>query len=599
MSHGGDLIARVLQRHGVTTLFTLCGGHISPILVGAKALGIRIVDTRHEVDAVFAADATARLTGIPGVAAVTAGPGLTNTITAIKNAQMAQSPVILLGGATATVLKGRGSLQDIDQQALMAPHVKWQGSARRVRELVPLLETAFAMACEGLPGPVFLECPVDLLYPEETTREWYGVVEKPGAKKPSFSKRLELMYLRNHLRKAFSKGGDFRGASDPVETESTSAAKDGGATGGRSLAGLSPSAGSLRRAVRALARADRPLVLVGSQTMLHARPAAALRAALEQLGAPVYLSGMARGLLGGAHPLLRRHKRREALREADCVVLLGVPADFRLDYGRHIRRDATLISANRSAEDLDKNRRPQIAALADPALFLEELAERASGLHSRWNDWLQILRERDLERESEIAAQVQETPAEGLNPLRLLRDLDDFLADDAVLVADGGDFVGTASYVVRARGPLGWLDPGVFGTLGVGGGFALGAKLARPDSEVWILYGDGSVAYSLMEFDTFARHRVPVIALVGNDASWAQIARDQIAVLGDDVGTVLASTDYELAAEALGGKGLSIDHPDEIVPAFEQARVWAKAGHPVLLNARLARSEFRKGSISL
>nr|MBP9826788.1 thiamine pyrophosphate-binding protein [Thermoanaerobaculia bacterium] len=179
MSHGGDRIAEVLQRQGVKTLFTLCGGHISPILVGAKALGIRVVDTRHEVDAVFAADATARLTGVPGVAAVTAGPGLTNTITAVKNAQMAQSPVVILGGATATVLKGRGSLQDIDQQALMAPHVKWQGSARRVRELAPLLETAFAAAREGVPGPVFLECPVDLLYPEATAREWYGVLPKP------------------------------------------------------------------------------------------------------------------------------------------------------------------------------------------------------------------------------------------------------------------------------------------------------------------------------------------------------------------------------------------------------------------------------------
>ena len=170
MSHGGDRIAEVLQRQGVKTLFTLCGGHISPILVGAKALGIRIVDTRHEVDAVFAADATARLTGIPGVAAVTAGPGLTNSITAVKNAQMAQSPVVILGGATATVLKGRGSLQDIDQQSLMAPHVKWQGSARRVRELAPLLETAFAMAREGVPGPVFLECPVESHVPARPAR---------------------------------------------------------------------------------------------------------------------------------------------------------------------------------------------------------------------------------------------------------------------------------------------------------------------------------------------------------------------------------------------------------------------------------------------
>ena len=582
MSHGGDRIAEVLQRQGVKTLFTLCGGHISPILVGAKALGIRVVDTRHEVDAVFAADATARLTGIPGVAAVTAGPGLTNTITAVKNARMAQSPVVILGGATATVLKGRGSLQDIDQQALMAPHVKWQGSARRVRELAPLLETAFALAREGVPGPVFLECPVDLLYPEATAREWYGVIPKEGERRPTFGKRLERWYLSRHLDRVFDRA-DERPAPALLPVAP------------------SPRSGPVRRAARALARADRPLLLVGSQAMLHATSAVDLRRAIEQLGLPVYLSGMARGLLGAAHPLLRRHQRRDALRAADCVVLAGVPSDFRLDYGRHVGRKATLIAANRSAEDLERNRRPKIGALADPAMFLAELADEASGLHARWREWLEQLAASDEVREQEIAGQADADPGagSGLNPLRLLRDLDAFLEDDAVLVADGGDFVGTASYIVRARSPFGWLDPGVFGTLGVGGGFALGAKVARPESEVWILYGDGSVAYSLMEFDTFVRHGIPVIALVGNDASWAQIARDQVAVLGDDVGTVLASTDYELAAEALGGKGLAIDHPDEIAPAFAQARVWAKAGHPVLLNARLTRSEFRKGSISL
>lgn len=586
MSHGGDRIAEVLQRQGVKTLFTLCGGHISPILVGAKALGIRVIDTRHEVDAVFAADATARLTGIPGVAAVTAGPGLTNTITAVKNAQMAQSPVVVLGGATATVLKGRGSLQDIDQQALMAPHVKWQGSARRVRELAPLLETAFAAAREGVPGPVFLECPVDLLYPEATAREWYGVIPKAGERPPSLSKRLERWYLSRHLDRVFDRADE---ACRPAPLP----------------AAPTPGRSAVRRTAKALARAERPLLLVGSQAMLHALSAVELRRAIEQIGMPVYLSGMARGLLGAMHPLLCRHKRREALREADCVLLAGVPADFRLDYGRHVGRKATLIAANRSAEDLEKNRRPRIGAQADPALFLAELADEAAGLHARWREWGEQLAVRDAEREQEIFAQaaVDPVPGEsgvtGLNPLHLLRLLDDFLGDDAVLVADGGDFVGTASYIVRGRSPFGWLDPGVFGTLGVGGGFALGAKVARPESEVWILYGDGSVAYSLMEFDTFVRHGVPVIALVGNDASWAQIARDQVAVLGDDVGTVLASTDYHFAAEALGGKGLSIDHPDEIAPAFAQARAWARAGHPVLLNARLSRSEFRKGSISL
>ena len=443
MSHGGDRIAEVLQKQGVKTLFTLCGGHISPILVGAKALGIRVIDTRHEVDAVFAADATARLTGVPGVAAVTAGPGLTNTITAVKNARMAQSPVVVLGGATATVLKGRGSLQDIDQQSLMAPHVKWQGSARRVRELAPLLETAFAMAREGVPGPVFLECPVDLLYPEETAREWYGVTPKspkPGERPPALGQRMERWYLSHHLDRVFHRAGELTPeAPRPVAP--------------------APNPGTVRRAARALGRADRPLLLVGSQAMLHALAPSDLRQAIERLGLPVYLSGMARGLLGAEHPLLRRHRRREALRESDCVLLAGVPSDFRLDYGRHIGRRSTLIAVNRSAEDLEKNRRPKIGALADPALFLAELSEEASGFQARWREWIEQLAVRDAERESEIALQGAAEPDSflpesfGLNPLRLLRDLDAFLEDDALLIADGGDFVGTASYVVRARAP--------------------------------------------------------------------------------------------------------------------------------------------------
>jgi acetolactate synthase-like protein len=201
-NHGGDEVAGVLARHGARTLFTLCGGHISPILVAAKARGLRVVDTRHEANAVFAADATARLTGRPGVAAVTAGPGLTNVATAVQNARMAQSPLLLLGGATATVLKGRGSLQDIDQQGLAAPLFKWQGRARRVRELAPLVEEALWRAQEGVPGPVFVECPVDLLYPEALIRDWYGVA-KP-LERPTLGKRIERAYLTAHLARLFA-----------------------------------------------------------------------------------------------------------------------------------------------------------------------------------------------------------------------------------------------------------------------------------------------------------------------------------------------------------------------------------------------------------
>ena len=354
----------------------------------------------------------------------------------------------------------------------------------------------------------------------------------------------------------------------------------------------------MRRAARALARAARPVVVVGSQATLAAAEVGELAAALERLGIPVYLSGGARGLLGARHPLLLRHRRKEALREADCVLLAGVPCDFRLDYGRSIPRRATLVAANRSRADLVLNRRPDIGSLGDAALFVRALAERVEA-RAPWRGWLDTLRARDDEREAEIAKRAEDPGTGGVNPLRLLTELDAFLDERAVLVADGGDFVGTAAYTVRPRSPLSWLDPGAFGTLGVGGGFALGARMARREAEVWVLWGDGSVAYSLMEYDTFVRHGLPVIGLVGNDAAWGQIARDQIEILGDDVGTVLAATDYHLAAEALGGVGLLLDRAGAIGETFAEARRQAAAGRAVLINARLARSDFRKGSISL
>jgi acetolactate synthase-like protein len=577
--HGGDEIAEVLAREGVARLFTLCGGHISPILTGARAAGIQVVDLRHEAAAVFAADATARLTGIPGVAAVTAGPGLTNTVTAVENARLAQSPVVVLGGATATLLRGRGSLQDIDQQALAAPLFKWSARAERADELAPLVARAFAEARRGVPGPVYLECPVDLLYPESVLRKWYGLEQRPEGPPPSLGKRLERGYLAWHLRR-ISRGRRASAAAPSTPDPAP------------------PGAWAVRRAARALAGAERPLLVVGSQATLEPGRLGELVAALERLGLPVWLSGMARGLLGAEHPLLFRHRRREALREADVVVLAGVPCDFRLDYGRAIGKRARLISANRDEGDLTRNRAPSIAALGDPGAFLRALAGKLAAPAAR-PDWLRRLREREEEREREITSRATDPAPGGINPLRLLRELDAFLDERAVLVADGGDFVGTASYTVRPRSPLSWLDPGPYGTLGVGAGFAAGARLARPDSEVWILYGDGSLAYGLAEFDSFARHGLPVIALVGNDASWAQIAREQVALLGDDVGTVLARTDYQGAAEALGGRGLKIERPEEIRPAFEQARAWAREGRAVLINAILGTSDFRKGSLSL
>ncbi len=572
--HGGERVADVLARQGVGVLFTLCGGHISPILVAANARGIRIVDVRNEATAVFAADALTRLSGQPGVALVTAGPGATNTITALKNAQLAQSPVVLLVGAAPTTLRGRGALQDIDQRALFRPHAKSTTSVHRVADLAPALERAFGTAASGIPGPVVLECPVDLLYDESTVRSWY---ERASAGR-SIGASLQRWYLSRHVDRLFA--GSDQSTTRPIRPVGRASRSD------------------VRRAARLLSRASRPVLLVGSQATLATERLDALTASIDALGIPVYLSGMARGLLGTAHPLHLRHHRTEALREADVVILAGVPCDFRLNYGRRISRRAALIAANRSVRDLNLNRRPTVGAVADPARFVERIAEARRAREGSWTPWLEALRQRDRDRDVEIS-QIATEPTEFINPVALCLELERSIGPEAVIVADGGDFVATASYVVRPRAPLSWLDPGVFGTLGGGGGFALGARLARPDAEIWIVYGDGSAGYSLMEFDTFARHGVPVVAVVGNDGGWTQIAREQVPLLGDPVGTVLARTAYERVAEACGGLGLRVDRLDDVPRVLAEARAAAHAGRPVLVNAMIGRTEFRKGAISM
>ena len=576
--NGGEIIARALEAHGVRFLFTLCGGHISPILVGAKQQGIRVVDVRHEATAVFAADAVARLTGVPGVAAVTAGPGCTNTITAVKNAQLAQSPIVVLGGATGTILKGRGALQDIDQLSLFAPHVKWAVTVARVKDLEATLFKAFHRAQEGVPGPVFVECPVDLLYEEELVRSMYGAKATQGKSK-SLGDRALRWYLQRHVRRLFAgtKPPGIISVQPPSEPQ--------------------PRAASLRKTRRYLGSAKRPILMVGSQSVLDPGDADRLAAAVASLGIPVYLSGMARGLLGKGHRLQLRHQRRQALREADLVILSGVPCDFRLDYGRQIAGRAKVITINRDRSEISKNRQPDLGILVDPGRFLKALSE-ADSLQDRWAPWLERLRQRDQERSNEIIERSGET-TEFVNPLALSRAIEGDLAEDSVVVVDGGDFVATASYVISPRRPLSWLDPGVFGTLGVGAGFALGAKLCRPEAEVWILYGDGSAAFSLAEFDTFVRHDLPVIAVVGNDASWAQIARDQVEILGDDVGTVLLRTDYDVVAAGYGGKGLRLHQASDTEEVLAAAKTEAASGRPVLVNALLGKSDFRQGSISV
>ena len=330
--------------------------------------------------------------------------------------------------------------------------------------------------------------------------------------------------------------------------------------------------GALQKALAALRKSERPLMVIGSQAVVQAGEAHALAAAVQKLGIPVYLSGMARGLLGRDDPLQMRHQRRVALREADCVLLAGVPCDFRLDYGKHVRRSATLIAANRSAKDARLNRRPNVLRWAMPA-------SSSAGWPTRW------AHRRSLGRLVRHAAPARRRArgrdrragrgaGEHVNPLAFFRALEAEAGDNAIFVADGGDFVATASYVLHPRAPLSWLDPGAFGTLGVGAGFAIGAAQARPGSEVWIVWGDGACGWGLAEFDSMVRQGIPVIAVVGNDAGWTQIAREQVKMLHDDVATVLARSDYHRVAAGFGAEGLLVQHADQVHPALQGRANW-------------------------
>ncbi|MEJ2249475.1 MAG: thiamine pyrophosphate-binding protein [Candidatus Lokiarchaeota archaeon] len=576
--NGGKLIAEFLKENGILYLFTLCGGHISPILVGAKEVGMSVIDVRHEATAIFAADAFGRLTGLPGIAAVTAGPGVTNSVTAVKNAQMAQSPLIILGGAAATVLHGRGALQDIEQIELYKSITKWRCKIEQNCDIVPVLEEAFEVAMSGIPGPVFLECPIDLLYDEKFVREFY---EESSSKATSIKGKLVNWYLRRHVDKLFAC------SIDEVKMEKND-----------EIIPFHIDEEDLEKVASQLNNAEKPVLVLGGQATKRVEFVKKLSKSLKDLETPIFLASMSRGLLGKDHPNYFRHGRSKALKEADLVIIAGMPADFRLNYGRSINKNAFYISINRSKEDLEKNQKPNLGIQADPATFLVELAKYFNFKRGKWESWYNQLNKWNEGGKQKIQ-HFGSQKTDYINPIRLLEKIDENISDQSIIVGDGGDFVATTSYIVKARSPLSWLDPGPFGTLGVGAGFALTAKLLHPKSEVWLFYGDGAAGYSIAEFDTFIRHNIPIIAVCGNDAGWTQITRDQVEYLQDEVGTVLKYTDYHKVAEGYGGEGLLLSSERNIEKVLNQAKLLAKNGSPVFINALIGKTDFRKGSISM
>ena len=541
--HGGRLVAQALKRHGTTHLFTLCGGHIQAIYDGCLDEQIRVVDVRHEQTAGHAADGYARVTGRPGVCAVTAGPGVTDVVTAIANAQRAQVPLVCIGGAGPKLLCDMGSLQDMDHVALMRSITKWSVQVPETRRIAEYIDAAFRVAQANVPGPVFLEMPLDLLM--------------------NFGEENDLPETRPFVETPRSSG-------DP-----------------RSIA----------KAAELLRGAKRPCFLVGSQTRWSPLRDG-LAAALEKFGAPVFLNGMSRGAMPHAHPLLFSRSRRFALGQADVVFVLGTPFDFRVDYGRAPTwsADAKIVQIDLDGAELGRNRRVDIGIHGDSGLALAALAAEL-GKPLAFTDWVAQVRADEDKRRAKMQAEIASTESPP-NPLHVCAELGKRLGPNDVVVGDGGDFVATAAYVLKMEWPQLWMDPGPLGTLGVGPGYAMAAKIVRPDANVVLVYGDGSFGLHAMEFEAMVRQKIPVVAVIGNDAGWTQIRRGQVEMYGEAraVATALEYTRYEKVVEACGGRGFWVERAEELGPALDEA---FKCGLPACVNVKIAKSDFRKGAISV
>jgi acetolactate synthase I/II/III large subunit len=519
--HGGRLVARRLKAHGVTKLFTLSGGHLFSVYDGCRAEGIDIVDVRHESAAAFAAEGWAKVTREPGVAALTAGPGVTNGMSALGSALQNRSPMLVLGGRAPAMRWGQGSLQEIDHVPFVRPLTKFAATASSTAEIPALIDEAWAAAVRPHGGPVFVDLPLDHVFMEAE--------EPPETKPPSRS----------------------LGEADGAEVE---------------------------RAVALLREAERPVIMAGTN-LYWGRGEQELRRLVDELRVPVFLNGLARGCVPADHELFFSRARGAGLKGADVALVIGVPMDFRLGFGGSFGQETELVVLD-VAESERAHPRPVVAELfGDLPGSLAALREAVGALDTQ--PWIDHLREEeDSKRDAERAERTDDRSP--LHPMRLYQDLGELLDRDAIVIGDGGDFVSYAGRVIDSYEPGCWLDPGPFGCLGAGPGYALAAKLARPDRQVVLLLGDGAFGFSGLEFDTLARHGVNVVGVMGNNGIWALEKHPMEFLYGYSVAADLrAETPYHQIVEALGGHGELVREPAELKPALQRA---FSAGLPALVN---------------
>jgi acetolactate synthase-1/2/3 large subunit len=543
--HGGKLAARALKKAGVEVVFTLSGGHIMPLYDGCIDEGIKIVDVRHEQAAVHAADSWARCRpGSIGVAAITAGPGVTDGVTGVANAWRANSPILVFGGQGPFDNLRRGSLQEMDHIGVMRPITKYADAVYQTHRIPEYVELAIRHAVSGTPGPAYLEIPMDI---------FMGPAEWDQAPVP------------------------------PIRTVPYR---------------ISPGREEAGEAIEMLAAAERPMLMAGT-SVKWSRAAAELNRFISETHVPTFTNGMGRGTVPPSSPEFMNRARREALKRSDCVVLAGTLLDFRMRFGQTIPADAKIIQLEMDATLIGQNRPSDVGLVGNLGagfdLMLEEIKNRGLQLDfSAWRDELRAI-EDELEAKVQAALDSDEVP---VDPQRMCREVRDWLAgfEDPIVIGDGGDIVATAAKILPVRGEGAWMDPGPLGTLGVGMPFALAAQLAHPERRVVIVYGDGSFGLNGFEFDTAVRFGLPIIGIVGNDGAWGQMMRPQGSIYGWDrlAGTLLNYTRYDKVVEALGGHGEFCERPEEIRPALERA---AASGKPACVNVVIRQDREYKGGI--
>jgi acetolactate synthase I/II/III large subunit len=533
--HGGDYAVAAARAHGVQTMFTLSGGHVFPLYDGAVRAEppMRILDVRHEQTAVFAAEATARLTRAPGLAVLTAGPGVTNGISAITTAHFNGSSVVVLGGRAPDYRWGSGSLQEFDHPQLLGPITKRAWTEHATAGLPGAVDEAFRLATTPHRGPVFLDISLEALF---GTAEVPAAVRRPG---PGGAAAVPAQ------------------APDPVAVAEIAAL---------------------------LARSARPVLVLGSDVWLGGAEAAA-RDAAERLRLPVVANGQGRGILPAGHDLLVTRARSTAFGQADLVIVAGTPLDFRLNYGDFSGKNgfppASVVHVADAAGQLATHRELAGAAAGDLSEFFAGLAAAASQARPWASDWLPELRAASAEA-SAADAELLHSEASPIHPMRIYGELGGLLDDDAVVIGDGGDFVSYAGKYIEPRQPGGWLDPGPYGCLGTGLGYAIAARIARPASQVVLLLGDGAAGFSLMDADTLVRHGLPVVMVCGNNGIWGLEKHPMQALYGYDVAAELQpGCRYDEVVTALGGAGELVTEAAEIGPALRRAFA---SGVPYLVN---------------